>query len=226
MKKQMYRWILLGAMLLAAAIAQAMRPTTYLANQRPTLNLEQLVPAQFGEWREVKRPNGQIVNPQQTELLQKLYSQTLSRTYINSTGVAVMLSIAYGVSQSDGVALHYPEVCYPAQGFQLQAIENVDIRTAYGNIPAKKLMTRLGNRNEPVTYWTTLGDTVVRGGMNTKLAQLEFGFNGKIPDGLIFRVSTIDRDPNKGYSDQAAFIQQLLASLAPTARLQLAGLSE
>ncbi len=226
MKKQMYRWILLGAMLLAAAIAQAMRPTIYLADQRPKLNLEQLVPTEFGEWRELKRQNGQIVNPQQTELLQKLYSQTLSRTYINSAGIAVMLSIAYGVSQSDGVALHYPEVCYPAQGFQLQAIENVDIGTAYGNIPAKKLMTRLGNRNEPVTYWTTLGDTVVRGGMSTKLAQLEFGFEGKIPDGLIFRVSTIERDPNKGYSDQTMFIQQFLASLSPAVRLQLAGLSE
>lgn len=225
MKKSISRWVLLSAMLLAAAIAQAMRPTIYLADQRPQLKLEELVPTEFGNWREVKQQGGQIVNPQQSELLQKLYAQTLSRTYVNSTGTAVMLSIAYGVNQSDGVALHYPEVCYPAQGFQLQAIEKVDIQTGHGTIPAKQLMTQLGNRNEPVTYWTTLGDRAVRGGMSTKLAQLEFGFAGKIPDGLIFRVSTIDKDPQKGYADQAAFINDFLSALPSSSRLQLAGLS-
>lgn len=225
MKKTVSRWVLLSAMLLAAAFAQAMRPTIYLADQRPKMNLELLVPTEFGNWREVKQQGGQIVNPQQSELLKKLYAQTLSRTYVNSAGVAVMLSIAYGVNQSDGVALHYPEVCYPAQGFQLQAIENIDIQTSNGVIPAKKLMTRLGNRSEPVTYWTTLGDTAVRGGMKTKLAQLEFGFAGKIPDGLIFRVSTIDKDPQKGHADQTAFINDLLSALPASSRLQLAGLS-
>jgi EpsI family protein len=216
---------MLFLMVTAAATAHVERPTIYLADQRAKVNLEDLVPSEFGDWRELKQSSGQIINPQQTELLKKLYSQTLTRSYANSQGIVIMLSIAYGASQSDGVALHYPEVCYPAQGFQLQAIANVDVRTEHGSIPAKQLMTRLGNRNEPVTYWSTLGDTVVRGGMNTKLAQLEYGFAGKIPDGLIFRVSSINRDPIKGYADQTMFIQQFLASLPPPSRLQLAGLS-
>lgn len=208
----------------AAACAYAMTPRVYLADQRPKVELAQLIPTSFGDWREVTQSSGQIINPQQTALLEKLYSQTLSRSYVNPKGIVVMLSIAYGINQSDGVALHYPEVCYPAQGFQLKGIENVEISSSYGNIPAKKLITQLGNRNEPVTYWTMLGNTAVRGGMNTKLTQLEYGFSGKIPDGLIFRVSTINADARKGHADQAAFISDFLSAIPQSTRVQLAGL--
>jgi EpsI family protein len=86
-------------------------------------------------------------------------------------------------------------------------------------------MTRLGNRSEPVTYWTTLGDKVVQGGIRTKLAQLEYGFHGLIPDGLIFRVSSIDSNPQSGYADHEHFVQELLAELPPATRLRFAGLS-
>jgi EpsI family protein len=136
-----------------------------------------------------------------------------------------MLSIAYGENQSDGVALHYPEVCYPAQGFQLISIAPSVLDTQFGTIAGKQLMTRLGNRSEPVTYWTTLGDKVVPGGIRTKLAQLEYGFNGLIPDGLIFRVSSIDNSPQKGYADQQQFAQELLAAMSSSTRLRLAGLT-
>ena len=217
-------WAMLGLMLAAAAVAHTMRPTIYLADQRAKVQLEDLVPSQFGDWRELKQSAGQIINPQQTELLQKLYSQTLTRSYVNTQGVVIMLSIAYGASQSDGVALHYPEVCYPAQGFQLQSNQQVQIDTKYGAIAGRQLMTRLGQRNEPVTYWSTLGDKVVRGGLKTKLAQLDYGFNGFIPDGLIFRVSSITRDSAKGYTEQMLFVNALIDALPPASRQRLAGL--
>ncbi|CAM8669696.1 EpsI_fam, EpsI family protein [Comamonadaceae bacterium] len=211
-------------MVVAAACAYAMTPRIYLADQRPKVELAQLIPTSFGDWREVTQSSGQIINPQQTALLEKLYSQTLSRSYVNSEGVVIMLSIAYGASQSDGVALHYPEVCYPAQGFQLQSNVPVVLDTKFGAIEGRQLMTRLGQRNEPVTYWSTMGDKVVRGGMKTKLAQLDYGFNGLIPDGLIFRVSSITRDAPKGYSDQSNFINDLILALPSASRLRLAGL--
>ena len=136
-----------------------------------------------------------------------------------------MLSIAYGVSQSDGVALHYPEICYPSQGFQLISSTPALLSTAHGDIPGKQLMARLGNRSEPVTYWSTLGDKVVQGGIKTKLAQLDYGFKGFIPDGLIFRVSSINMDANKGHEEQAAFVRDLMNALPASSRLRLAGLS-
>jgi EpsI family protein len=184
-----------------------------------------LIPRKFGDWRELKQSTGQIINPQQTALLQKMYSQTLSRSYAHTNGTVIMLSIAYGARQNDGVALHYPEVCYPAQGFQLLARNKTEIHTDFGNIPVKQLMTRLGNRYEPVTYWSTLGDKVVPSGIKTKLAQLDYGFKGLIPDGLIFRVSSITKDADEGYGTQAQFARELVKTLPNNTRLRIAGLS-
>lgn len=219
-------WAMLALMLAAAAVAHTLRPTIYLADQRAKVELEDLVPSQFGDWRELKQSAGQIINPQQTELLQKLYSETLTRSYANTQGVVIMLSIAYGASQSDGVALHYPEVCYPAQGFQVQTNRQVQIGTAFGSISGRQLTTHLGNRYEPVTYWSTLGDKVVAGGIKTKLAQLQYGFSGFIPDGLVFRVSSIDRDSNKAHNDQVSFVKDLVLALPTSSRQRLAGLSQ
>ena len=52
-------------------------------------------------------------------IINKIYNQTLTRTYINPRGDRIMLSIAYGRDQSDALQMHKPELCYPAQGFRL-----------------------------------------------------------------------------------------------------------
>ena len=217
--------LLMGLMLFAAAVASALTPTVILADQRPKLDLEELVPRQFGEWRELPQSSAQIVNPQAAELLRKLYSQTLSRTYINSQGGIVMLSIAYGANQSDAVQLHYPEVCYPAQGFQLRANVKDTLETPHGVIPVKRLLATLGNRSEPITYWATLGDRAVYGGMETKLAQLQYGFKGQIPDGLLFRVSSITREIDAGYILHDHFVKEFVSALPSVNRARLTGLS-
>ncbi len=218
-------FILLVGMLLVATLAWAMRPTVLLADQRPAVKLATLIPQQFGEWRALPESHGQIINPQQTAILSKLYSQTLSRSYANAKGEVVMLSIAYGANQSDSLGLHYPEVCYPAQGFTVVAKQKTELTMPQGTIRATQMMTQLGNRLEPLTYWSTLGDQVVHKGTETKLAQLRYGFQGQIPDGLIFRVSSITREPAAGYALQSAFTQQLLASLTNDQRQFLAGLT-
>lgn len=216
--------ILLVLMLASAGLAIAMRPTQKVAEMGPKIDLEAMLPKSFGDWREVEQSTREVVNPQQTELLNKLYTQTLSRSYVESSGAVVMLSIAYGADQSDAVALHYPEVCYPAQGFQLQSLENAVLATDFGTLRVKRLMTAQSNRFEPVTYWSVLGNQVVQGGLDTKLTQLKYGFNGQIPDGLIFRISSITPDAKAGYETQARFARDLMAALPASSRLKLAGL--
>jgi len=167
---------------------------------------------------------GQVINPQQTELLNSLYSQILNRTYINNNGAVVMLSIAYGENQSDGLALHYPDVCYPAQGFKLSGSTDKLLPTKYGDIPVRLLKTELGQRKEPLTYWSTIGNKAVRGGTPRKLELMRYGFNGQIPDGLIFRVSTITSDTPVAYELQTQFINDLLDTIQPSQRQFLSGL--
>jgi hypothetical protein len=74
--------------------------------------LESAVPKSFGEWKELPDQGTQVVNPQTKALLDKLYSQTLSRTYVNKDGYRIMLSLAYGDDQRGGLQAHRPEVCY------------------------------------------------------------------------------------------------------------------
>ena len=209
----------------AAALATAMIPTRKIVDTLPRLNLEAAIPEEFGEWTLDKRAVGGVVNPQQTELLNKLYSQMLSRTYYNAQGYRIMLSIAYGENQRDSNQLHYPEVCYPAQGFQVTSNRKGLLSTALGQVPVKRLETNLSqNRYEPVTYWTTIGSQALTGGIDKKLAEMKYGLRGEVPDGLLFRVSSIDRDSEAAFAAQQRFIDQLLAVIPADVRPRIAGL--
>lgn len=209
----------------AAAIATVMTPTRRIVDTLPKLDIEAAIPQRFGDWQIDTRSGGGVVNPQQTELLNQLYSQIVSRTYVNSEGYRIMLSIAYGEDQRDGNQLHYPEVCYPAQGFQVTSNRKATLETTLGNIPVKRLESHLSKqRYEPITYWTTIGNQALTGGTTKKLAEMRYGLRGEIPDGLLFRLSSIDRDSAIAFSKQAQFVEQLLPTLAPEVRVRLAGL--
>ena len=224
-KSQFKNLTLLILMVAAAAAASVMRPTEILAKARSKVDLQVIIPKAFGDWRQLDQSNGQVVNPQQTALLASLYSQTLSRSYVNPQGEVIMLSIAYGENQGDGLALHYPDVCYPAQGFAVKSTERVTLATPVGTIPASRLNTELGRRKEPLTYWSTIGNKAVQGGTQRKLEQLRYGFHGQVPDGLIFRVSNINADAPRSYELQDQFIGQLLAAVPPPQRQFLSGIS-
>ena len=216
--------LLLALMLAASAIAMLLRPTQRISELGGKLNLELMIPKKFGDWNAVENPNNQIINPQQQQKLDKLYSQLLSRVYVNTKGDVMMLSIAYGEDQSDAKQLHYPEVCYPSQGFQITSNQKAELSTQFGKIAVLRLHAEMGSRSEPITYWSTVGNKVVRGGKEIKLQQLRYGFRGEIPDGLLFRVSSITKDKNEGFAVQQQFVQSLVAVLTTVNRARLAGL--
>ena len=111
--------IILALVMVTSSVAGfALRPTLK-ADHAPRYRLEEIVPAQFGEWKMLPDSSTQVVNPQTEQLLNKLYSQILARTYVNAAGYQIMLSLAYGDDQRGGLQAHQPEVCYPAQGFTL-----------------------------------------------------------------------------------------------------------
>ena len=210
-------------MVLASAAGVTVRPTQKATAADP-FSLEQAVPNRFADWREVEQQSAQVVNPQTQQLLDKLYSQILSRTYVDSSGYRIMLSLAYGDDQRGGLAAHKPEVCYPAQGFSLLSSGDSTIQTPYGEIAARRLNTKLGNRNEPLTYWFNVGDTTIRNKIEQRIVEMRLGLSGRIPDGLLFRVSSIDERPDRAYRMQDAFVIDLLEAIGAKDRARLAGL--
>ncbi len=220
-----YRMALVIAALMCAASVGAMvlRPSTKVADAAP-FSLDTAIPRQFGDWREEPQKSVQVINPETQALLDKLYSQIVTRTYINADGYRIMLSVAYGADQRGSLQVHKPEICYPAQGFTLIRNEASEIVTRFGQIHAQRLFTTMGTREEPVTYWFTTGDAVVRSKLQKRLMDLRYGLTGLIPDGMIFRVSSLDSDQAQANRYQDQFVNQLLQSVSPADRKRLSGL--
>ncbi|MBD5803741.1 hypothetical protein AZOA_31820 [Azoarcus sp. Aa7] len=217
--------LLLVLMLLAAGGAYGLRPTQKVADTAPSFDLEVMIPETFGDWRDEPLRTTQIVDPQKQQMIDKIYSKTLMRTYVNSDGNRVMLSIAYGSNQSDFMQVHKPEVCYPAQGFEIVANRKDVLQVSNGAIPVRRLVAAIGqHRSEPITYWTMIGNQSVQAGVDKKIAEMHFGLKGQIPDGLLFRVSSIDPDSEQAFDLQNKFVEELIGTLDPTVRLRISGL--
>jgi EpsI family protein len=217
--------LLIAALMFAASVAAILaRPSTKASELEAAFSLEAIIPRSFGEWREEPQRYVQVVNPQTKELLDKLYSQVLSRIYVNASGNHMMLSLAYGSDQRRSLQAHKPEVCYPAQGFAILKNEAALLGTAFGDIPIRRVVATAGARHEPLTYWFTVGDRAVEGKMQKRLVDLRYGLTGRIPDGMIFRVSSIDSDYAHAFALQGQFIDQLLQALPPPERKRLSGL--
>jgi len=210
-------------MFAAAGLSLALKPTAMVAGNGTRIDLESLIPKQFGDWKVDETIVPLIANPEQAAIINRIYDQTLSRTYVNKRGERIMLSIAYGGDQSDAMQVHKPEACYPAQGFKI--LKNADdvFSTGDASIPVRRLVATLGSRVEPITYWTTIGDTVAVNDLKWKLQQLKYGLTGKIPDGLLFRVSSIQADDTAAYATQDDFTRALLRELTPGARKRIVG---
>jgi EpsI family protein len=224
MKKVIVASLVLGAAMLSSVVlSKVLTPTVSLADQQARINLEQLIPLDFGEWKNLEANSAMVVNPEVAAELNEIYSQTLSRTYVNERGDRIMLSIAYGDNQSRQLQVHRPEVCYSAQGFNVSALEKKVIQTSSGAIPVMQLVAQQGGRIEPITYWVLIGQKVVRGNIEQGVARLEYGLSGKIADGLLFRVSTITADKQDAYAVEQSFVNALMARLPAQQRTRLIG---
>ncbi len=211
-------------MSLAAALGWLIRLTPEVHEAGLQFSLEQIVPLQFNDWREKPSALVELINPQTRQLVDKIYSQTLTRVYENSKRQRVMLSLAYGGDQRGEMRAHKPEVCYPAQGFELHSNEKAFIHTPWGTIKGRQLETRLGPRREPVTYWFTMGNQAVSNTLEQRLVELRLALTGQVPDGLLFRVSSVDPDASRAFLQQQDFVAALLGAVSPEARIRLAGL--
>lgn len=210
-------------MLLAAVLAFAAKPRAKVADQAPPIVLEELVPRQFGNWRVDETVVPVLVDPRTQAKLDEIYNQTLARTYVNADGQRIMLSIAYGGDQSDSMQVHRPEICYTAQGFQVLRQTVGQLVTDYGALPVKRLLAVQGPRNEPITYWVVVGDKATQVGMQQKLQQLKYGLTGRVPDGILVRVSSIDRNEDAAFGAQDRFLREMLAAMPEAGRLRVAG---
>jgi len=218
------RHLLIGlAMLAAAGLALALTPRLKVADQGPKISLEAIIPKQFGEWKLDETIIPLMVSPDVKALLDKIYNQTLTRTYINSKGEQIMLSIAYGGDQSYSMQVHRPEMCYPAQGFEVGRMSKGVIDASGVKLPVMKLVATQDQRIEPITYWVMIGDFAVRGNWEQHIARVKYGLTGEIPYGILIRVSTISANESQSYRTEEQFVRDMLGAVPTKYRAVLTG---
>jgi EpsI family protein len=226
MNRRFLASIVLGvAMAGTSALTGALTPKQKVAAVQERFDLDAMIPKRFGGWTVDNTVVPLTPDETQKELIATLYDQTLARTYVNDAGQRVMLSIAYGGDQSKQLQLHLPEVCYVAQGFDMVEDHKAELATHYGSVPVKRLVARQNARNEPITYWVTIGDKAVMSGLGQKYQRFLYGLTGKIPDGMLVRVSTVEADEHSAYRVQDRFVNQMLDAMTPHDRLKLLGAS-
>lgn len=227
MNPQRRAWLLGGLMTGAAAAATWATPTHLMAEDSPMPPLADLFGHRAGEW--VGRPAqaGWVISPDVQAVLATLYEQTLAMHFEHPRLGAVMLAAAYGGDQSDATRAHRPEVCYPAQGFAVKQVHRqmIQLGQAEGGqlLPVKRLVATLGSRHEPVSYWLNVGGRVATSAWEQKRAQMRHGVRGVVPDGLLVRVSSLDRSAQRGWWLQTRFLDDWWRSLAPAARQRIFG---
>ena len=218
------RRLLIGLVMLAAAgLALALTPRLKVADQGPKIKLEAMIPWQFGEWKLEEENVPLIGGPEVKASVDKIYNQTLSRNYVNGKGQRIMLVVAYSSDQSNSTKVHRPEACYPAQGFRIKSMSRSSIDFTGAQLPVTKLVAALGRRSEPIIYWIMVGDIAQRGGMENTLARLRYGLTGRIPYGLIVRVSTISANESESYRTEEQFVREMLDAMPAQYRKILAG---
>ena len=211
-------------MFMAVLLTLAVTPHVRVGGAVYAPDLEALIPRAFGEWK----IDDDALEPISAEVpgddrAGRIYSQVLNRTYVDDSGRQVMLTLAYGGEQSDALAVHRPEVCYSAQGFKVTIPYDHVIHVADRELEVRVLAAQLGARFEPITYWFVIGDRVATGRMQRKIEQLKYGLTGSIPDGMLVRVSSIEKDTAKAFQLHERFVNDLVGALDADGKTRLIG---
>lgn len=212
------------AILLAAVAAEAMTPRTLMAQSSASLDLETLIPKQFGQWKAV--PDVRVVEPPGSDVLSReIYNQEIARGFVDFEGHVVMLLIAYGVSQSDRLQLHRPEICYRSNGFRVSPTFGASLAFDPSRSPIRltRLVAQREGRIEPVTYWMRIGNDVATGVLERQTLKVKYGLRGLIPDGALIRISTIGLPENVAFAVQDRFIRDFLTAVDHPALTFLTG---
>lgn len=215
-------FIVLTLCIAAAVAAVFMKPEKEIATFRAD-RLEAVIPSDFGDWKIDTSLRPVIPDPTLLSAVNRIYSDTLARTYVNAQGDRVMLSLAYGRRQDDTMRLHQPEGCYTGQGFGVRVIGRQSLEINTQSIQVMRMHATMDRRQEPVTYWMVVGGTHAVTQSEAKIAQLRFGLRGYVPDGLLFRVSSFTADSAVGFRLQDRFVRDLIAAVPPTVRAGLLG---
>ena len=204
---------LLGA---AGLIANSRRPDIPF-RMIPNAKIDPLFPMEVGDW-EYETSNG-LVMPPADQLRDHLYNAILTRYYASPTQLPVMLLVAYNGTQDGMLQVHRPEVCYPAAGYELVSEQMIPLDAGRGlTVPGHYISARSTSRHEQLIYWTRIGNDFPVRWWAQHWAVAKENLRGRVPDGVLVRISTSAPDDRTAILTLRRFIAKLFPELSPKGR--------
>lgn len=203
--------VVLSSLLILSAVGGVwLKPDQMLSDLYAPIQLEQDVPVEMGDWAKIDAGAPVITSPDQLALINQIYQETLSRTYLRKDGEIIMLSAAYAKKQGDQSGVHFPEVCYPAQGFAISGQSTAEVRVDGVKVPVRRMTATRAGRVEQISYFVLVGSVPVGGGDKVKFAQMRYSLRGYVADGVLLRVSTISSDAGASWGAHDRFLADFL----------------
>lgn len=205
----------------ASLIANSRRPDVPFRMIKDA-KIDPLFPKKVGDW-EYATSSG-LVMPPADQLRDRLYNAILTRYYASPTNLPVMLLVAYNGTQDGMLQVHRPEVCYPSAGYELMNEMLIPLDVGGGlTVPGHYISARSTSRHEQMIYWTRIGNDFPTRWWAQHWAVAKENLKGRVPDGVLVRISTAAPDDETALLTLRRFFPLLLAQLSPTARRLIFG---
>lgn len=214
--------VLTSVLVVSAVLGTVLKPNIVAGEKRAML--DEVVPKQFGEWRELPNPMVQVntsVPTLEGTNRDQPYDDLISRTYVNDKGEQIMVALAYGSQQRQEIKIHRPELCYPAQGWQVKSLKPVvfPVKTVSSpeGVTGFRMVAKQNNGAglEMVSYWIRIGNSYSDSAWKTRMAIVKEGLQGHMTDGVLVRVSQRTSEnlvSDEAFKRQEQFAAQLVAA--------------
>lgn len=201
------RSLLIGATLIGGAALAIYREPAKVGVAMPDKVFRDLIPRQVANWQ--SRKSDELVVPQEDDFTAKLYENLETFVYEGANVPTMMLLLAYNSVQQNDVQAHRPEVCYPAGGYPIIFSEELAIKYKGKMISGRYLIAKRDSSSfEHIIYWIRIGDAFPASWARQRLDMALINASGIIPDGALFRVSTINQSSMKNINLVQDFIDK------------------
>ena len=204
------RSMLIGLGLAGGAAFSSLSMPRAEASPIPTARFQSMIPGTVGGWR--SRKTAEIVTAAPDEASDKLYQNLETRIYEGDQLPTIMLLIAYNNIQQNDVQVHRPEFCYPAAGYPIAWTKPIAIDLGPQTVEGRQLVARRDALNERIIYWVRVGEDYPVGWAEQRWRMALSNARGVIPDGLLFRVSTIEGGPFYSPNSLETFLKAFIGA--------------
>lgn len=212
------RSVLIGTGLTLAGALSHLASPKVSAKPITQAGFRDAIPSKVGGW--TSRKSQEVVLPPQDES-NELYENQETRIYEGPGLPSIMFLVAFSSIQQNDVQVHRPEVCYPASGYPIISTSETKIAYRDRKFSGRELVADRGGLSERIIYWIRVGDFFPTAWREQRIDMALANLSGTVPDGVLFRVSTLENPGDTTSAALRGFIEAFLNEVTPSFRQEV-----